>query len=720
MRTIPRVASALEGCGLLLLLTAIVLAGGCSEDHHGGPPAPPVQPPAKTSVVQGSVLGGEPVVGATVAFVDSAAAADSRSLQPVEDLARTAAAQAVTGRDGNFSVEVPAGHYFIHVTPASGDDVHMPGGNLVRQATSISGGSVTIVTILLSEKPSDAATYVGSSTCLRCHTGHATVKGTLHFLAFRKLTPQGPVTSSLQDLSGFPNADDGLGSYPDGNPNDNTGSPTDGYGHRIATPNGFNILLGRDDAGYFQALETPDKTLVSEKLRIAYTYGGEGRFMQRYVTRLDRDNRFTADATKGTYHVLPAQFSETAGDPQHGGEVTVPSWVAYYPERWGPPSQAAGPVGAAPLQTQAFDNDCAGCHFTGMRLTRNQDGLFQAHAVADPGGPIDFDGDGNADEMNIGCERCHGPGSEHAANAGGHIIQPDYLPPGRAVMICGQCHTRGNGNGTIDGEGQGGFASRNDPDSGQIEFARAGMSPSEFYGTPDGSGILPNFGTRGGYFNPIDFATSASASWRDASGGFGGELNHSRENRQHSLDHFRARHFQNAFQALACWGCHDPHEREFRAQATLNFDNDALCLSCHAGHGDFAAVTPEMVDAIAAGEPQPHDVSAALDQHHIEKTFAMVGVAMNLGPSTYGNPGGASGLGRCTICHMPKTATSAANIVDVDGFVIKGDITSHTFDPISPETSEAMSFAKTDPVPNSCGDCHRGLLLGAYPDYRYK
>ena len=234
------------------------------------------------------------------------------------------------------------------------------------------------------------------------------------------------------------------------------------------------------------------------------------------------------------------------------------------------------------------------------------------------------------------------------------------------------------------------------------------------------SGILPAFGTTGGYFNPIDLATSTSASWRDRTGGFGSEFDHSMQNRQHSFDHFRAMHFQNSVHALTCFDCHDPHGRQRRAQVIMSSDDNILCLSCHAGSGDFAAITPDMVDAIVEGQPQAVEIGAALDLHHKEKTFAMVDVAMNLGPSTYRNPGGGSGLGRCTVCHMPRTAVTAAWITDGEGFVIRGDIASHTFDPISPRTGEAMAHAATDPVPNSCVECHRGLSLGAYPDYRYK
>jgi mono/diheme cytochrome c family protein len=93
---------------------------------------------------------------------------------------------------------------------------------------------------------------------------------------------------------------------------------------------------------------------------------------------------------------------------------------------------------------------------------------------------------------------------------------------------------------------------------------------------------------------------------------------------------------------------------------------------------------------------------------------------MNLGPDIYSNPAGADRLGRCVTCHMPKTAMSGGRVIDDEGFVVRGDISSHTFDNVSPETSEAMAGAGLEPVPNSCVECHRGTLRGAWPDYRFQ
>jgi len=48
-------------------------------------------------------------------------------------------------------------------------------------------------------------------------------------------------------------------------------------------------------------------------------------------------------------------------------------------------------------------------------------------------------------EPGVGCESCHGPGSEHMASSDkkGSIVRPETLDPLREAMVCGQCHSLG-------------------------------------------------------------------------------------------------------------------------------------------------------------------------------------------------------------------------------------------------------------------------------------
>ncbi len=68
---------------------------------------------------------------------------------------------------------------------------------------------------------------------------------------------------------------------------------------------------------------------------------------------------------------------------------------------------------------------CGTCHTTGYKPEGNQDGLEGLVGTwAEPG---------------IQCERCHGPGSNHASDPYGFALKID-----RTAQLCGECHIRGS------------------------------------------------------------------------------------------------------------------------------------------------------------------------------------------------------------------------------------------------------------------------------------
>ena len=104
---------------------------------------------------------------------------------------------------------------------------------------------------------------------------------------------------------------------------------------------------------------------------------------------------------------------------------------------------------APPVNTNAVQTMCAGCHLTGWeRYQDKTTGQYLVRAVNDPAGDMNIDDDPEMDEINIGCESCHGPGSEHVANTTSrYIVNPSLLSAERSTTLCGRCHDRRQGYG---------------------------------------------------------------------------------------------------------------------------------------------------------------------------------------------------------------------------------------------------------------------------------
>jgi predicted CXXCH cytochrome family protein len=140
--------------------------------------------------------------------------------------------------------------------------------------------------------------------------------------------------------------------------------------------------------------DKPDALLTFKKDDIAFVYGS--KWKQRYFQKVGDD-----------YFPLPAQW-----------DVTHKIWRAYFVREgtdWWVPRYPADnmkrPTG--PL--------CDGCHSVNYNV--------QTHAVT---------------EWNVGCEKCHGPGSLHAAKPSRtNIVNPARLDSVSANDTCIQCHSQG-------------------------------------------------------------------------------------------------------------------------------------------------------------------------------------------------------------------------------------------------------------------------------------
>jgi predicted CXXCH cytochrome family protein len=177
-----------------------------------------------------------------------------------------------------------------------------------------------------------------------------------------------------------------------------------------------------------------------------------------------------------------------------------------------------------------------------------------AGAVNDPNGEADIDGDGVPNELNIGCEVCHGPGSEHAksvkARKAATIVNPRKLAAERATVVCDQCHSRPQGNLKND-----------QPVSKENRMLVPGISRNEY---------LTNYTTR------------EDAAQRD----FWDDGVHSKSHHQQGTDFIRSKKYVNANQLLTCTSCHDPHGKsgvKHQLRMEVRDPGNSLCASCHSG-----------------------------------------------------------------------------------------------------------------------------------------
>ena len=139
---------------------------------------------------------------------------------------------------------------------------------------------------------------------------------------------------------------------------------------------------------------TPNPLVTFSLDDVAFTYGS--KWKQRYFTRVGDD-----------YFAFPAQWDvmNQTWRPYHP-QAGTEWWIPHYPD-----DQMQRPTG--PL--------CDGCHSTNYDIATKQ-----------------------VTEWNVGCEKCHGPGSLHVADPTlFNIVNPARLDYVRGNDVCIQCHSQG-------------------------------------------------------------------------------------------------------------------------------------------------------------------------------------------------------------------------------------------------------------------------------------
>jgi len=458
---------------------------------------------------------------------------------------------------GKFKIAgVAEGKYFLYVVPA--DATYLPGGNKANTAVATKELNGKSVEILLSGNIPADATFVGTSSCLKCHQTYATEKMTLHKLGIRVAGKD----SKLQDSSRFAEIDNGLNILKAG---------TTFYFTDFDKQRGFDkYKLSRElpkdpaTASLSATFFTDDQGKVRVRMEnlkdpadpprefpVEMTYGG-GLYKQRYLLRVG----------KSLYPFL--QYNEHGKDSF--GNRTRKQFRDYHADWFY--DEETKKLKNPPI-AKSFEKECAACHYTGYTLTKLESGEYVAGAVNDPNGEFDLDGDGIANELNIGCESCHGAGSAHvkapATKKAATIVSPAKLASERASVICGQCHSRPQG-----------LLNNDQPVNKDNKMMVPGTSRNDYL---------------------LNYTTREDASPQDVWEA------HSKSHHQQYLDFIRSSKYRNGEQILSCTSCHDPHgvaafKHQMRTDAVT--PGSTSCQTCHPGQKDIAKHT-ELAVGMAHG-----------------------------------------------------------------------------------------------------------------------
>lgn len=310
----------------------------------------------------------------------------------------------------------------------------------------------------------------------------------------------------------------------------------------------------------------PDPLLTFKLDDVAFVYGT--RWKQRYFKRVGDD-----------YYPLPAQWDVTnrVWRP-YFVQPNTDWWVAHYPA-----DNMQRPTG--PL--------CDGCHSVNYNIRTK-----------------------SVTEWNVGCERCHGPGSEHVRQPiATNIVNPAKLDPVRANDTCIQCHSQGQ----------------------PITNPQAG----QYYDWPVGF----QQGGRLADFWRLEEHTLGETSFTHFADGT------AHKNRMQGNDFVQSQMYKRG---VTCFGCHDVHGTGQVADVIKPARD--LCLTCHGAMSPNGPRAPSIAQHThhAAGSTGSDCIACHMPK--IEQTIADVNVRSHT--FRFVMPSESDHLkvpNACIVCHKDQT-----------------------------------------------------------------
>ena len=598
--------------------------------------------------------------------------------EPLEDAIRFRGKgfpQTKTDKFGKFKItKVPDEKFYVYVKPRKEDQEHLPGGDKSRKSYPSEHLRGTSMTIKVSSRPSSKAKFVGSTVCLACHKKYKTWMKTGHKLSWTPIGGPGP----YQDYSNFPKFHDSVKSFKKvsdykkgtrleiGDYDAKRGS--DKFKLRKFGDNRLPIKKvyadmylwkSNKDGKYYITLANrlnPKDPKSPVHLEVKMLFGGAVE-RQRFIVAIPGK----LGKRKGWYTFL--QYAEDGNDARLNRGRRV--WKDYKLSKlWSAGKDGKKGTGddllkAPKVNDNTIQTMCAACHLTGyVRYKDPKTGQFLVRATDDPGGSLNIDDDPSNDEINIGCEKCHGPGSEHVGYGGKsrYIVSPKHLSSERGSVLCGRCHDRRQGvGGPIIGYTQ--------PINGKGEIMRPGESRHT---------LLTKF-TDAKKRGP----KPGKEMWPDDV--------HSKKPHQQYADFYKSKMYRNDRQMLTCYDCHNPHGTPYRRLLKHDPDDSTspLCQRCH--QKEILSHIQTKLNAKMKGQ-----ATRCVDCH-------MPGTMIAGGPAGY--------FGR-----LIKTPPYKDAKEEMNNAYFHGGINSHVFDVPTKDNVgvKGVKPGKAMPIPytNRCGTCH--------------